>query len=151
MGSNIFYPDDYFVIQKRLDHVNAESLRLWGTMSVAQMMEHCSMQLELGLGKIEQADFEGSWLMRTAFGRWLFLYALPWPKGIRTPTRMDMVKNNIYPDDFQFRKRNLFELLEQVRQSPGLKPHPFFGAMNKRVWGRLIWKHLDHHLRQFGC
>ena len=29
-------------------------------------------------------------------------------------------------------------------------PHPFFGRMTGEEWDRLLWKHLDHHLRQFG-
>jgi hypothetical protein len=28
--------------------------------------------------------------------------------------------------------------------------HPMFGKMTADQWGRSMWKHLDHHLRQFG-
>jgi hypothetical protein len=28
--------------------------------------------------------------------------------------------------------------------------HPFFGEMNDTEWDKLIWMHMDHHLRQFG-
>ena len=27
--------------------------------------------------------------------------------------------------------------------------HPEFGKLSRRAWGVLIYKHLDHHLRQF--
>jgi hypothetical protein len=30
-------------------------------------------------------------------------------------------------------------------------PHPFFGVMTPHEWDVLMWKHLDHHLRQFGA
>jgi hypothetical protein len=30
-------------------------------------------------------------------------------------------------------------------------PHPFFGSLTPQAWGRGMYKHLDHHLRQFGA
>jgi hypothetical protein len=29
-------------------------------------------------------------------------------------------------------------------------PHPFFGPLTPAEWGNLMYKHIDHHLRQFG-
>ena len=29
-------------------------------------------------------------------------------------------------------------------------PHPFFGALSPQDWSRGMYKHMDHHLRQFG-
>jgi hypothetical protein len=29
-------------------------------------------------------------------------------------------------------------------------PHPFFGTLNPQQWSILMYKHVDHHLRQFG-
>ena len=31
------------------------------------------------------------------------------------------------------------------------KKHPFFGELTFEEWDKLQWKHLDHHLRQFGA
>lgn len=31
-----------------------------------------------------------------------------------------------------------------------VKKHPFFGEMTEDQWDVLLWKHLDHHLQQFG-
>ncbi|MBB6632612.1 DUF1569 domain-containing protein [Cohnella thailandensis] len=30
------------------------------------------------------------------------------------------------------------------------QPHPFFGKFSPEEWRKGIYKHLDHHLRQFG-
>ncbi|NND11366.1 MAG: DUF1569 domain-containing protein, partial [Flavobacteriaceae bacterium] len=30
------------------------------------------------------------------------------------------------------------------------EPHPSFGYYTKDQWGKTQYKHLDHHLRQFG-
>ena len=49
----------------------------------------------------------------------------------------------------------LIELLQQVSKAgpEGLTkdPHPFFGIMTTAQWDTLLWKHTDHHLRQFGA
>jgi hypothetical protein len=29
-------------------------------------------------------------------------------------------------------------------------PHPFFGPLKPKQWAILMYKHVDHHLRQFG-
>lgn len=29
--------------------------------------------------------------------------------------------------------------------------HPAFGRMRRADWGIWAWRHLDHHLRQFGA
>lgn len=49
-------------------------------------------------------------------------------------------------------------LIEHVKRfsndgSKGLtqEPHPFFGKLTSEEWDILQWKHMDHHLRQFGA
>ncbi|MDZ4803510.1 MAG: DUF1569 domain-containing protein [Candidatus Eisenbacteria bacterium] len=32
-----------------------------------------------------------------------------------------------------------------------MEPNPIFGNLSVDEWGKLSWKHLDHHLRQFGA
>ena len=39
---------------------------------------------------------------------------------------------------------------ESGRASADGRVHPFFGRLTGDQWGRLSYKHLDHHLRQFG-
>ena len=151
MASNIFNSSDYTAIVKRIGNLNSNSPRKWGTININQMLEHCSIQLKLGLGRIDQSTFEGSPIMRTGLGRWLFLYVMPWSKGLPTPSKMNMMENGVSTVDFESEQKKLIDLLEQVQKNPDLRPHPFFGAMTQKDWGRLIFKHLDHHLKQFGC
>lgn len=150
MAANIFNQQDYKDIFKRIDSLNSKNQRKWGKMNVDQMLEHCSLQLKLGLGHIKLSGFEGPSIQRTWFGRKSFLYAMPWTKGLPTPSQMNMTKNNLLFKEFDVEKDQLIKLLEEVQKNPNLKPHAFFGAMNQKDWGRLIWKHLDYHLKQFG-
>jgi hypothetical protein len=150
MAANIFNETDYVDIKTRIHQLNIQSQRQWGTMSLPQMLEHCSVQLKKALGIIPEGAYEGPSMYRTAFGHWLLFYAMPWPKSAATPSQMNMLSNGATVADVQDSKRALLGLLEKVQSQYQFNTHPFFGKMDKKDWGRLIWKHLDHHLKQFG-
>lgn len=150
MASNIFNQSDYSAIVQRLSKLNPRSPRKWGAMNINQMIVHCGIQLKLGMGLIQQSEYEGSAIMRTVIGRWLFLYVIPWSKGLPTPSKMNILTMKPIVEEFESERKDLIDLLYQVQSCTALRPHPFFGEMNRQDWGRLIWKHLDHHLKQFG-
>ena len=150
MAANFMNPQDAGKIIQRIVDLDPQCQARWGKMNSMQMLDHCGLQLKLGLGIIEQTTSEGPAIMRTRMWSWLSLYAFPWPRGFATPAKMNMMKNQVEVSDFQAGKEQLLELLKQVQQKPKLLPHQFFGALNEKDWGRMIWKHLNHHLRQFG-
>lgn len=150
MADNIFNNQSYQTILKRIQSLSANDKPIWGSMNVVQMQEHCSIQLKIALEKIPVKQYEGPFIFRTSMGRWLGLYAAPWPKGSATPNAMNVVKNNFALQSFVDSKSQLITLIQDVQSNNHFGKHPFFGALNKKDWGRLIWKHLDHHLRQFG-
>ncbi len=47
-----------------------------------------------------------------------------------------------------FNESDSSEIIDRIGLSKD--PHPFFGNLNSEEWDTLNWKHLDHHLRQFG-
>ncbi|WP_407525357.1 DUF1569 domain-containing protein [Lacibacter sp. MH-610] len=151
MAAIIFNPGNYHQILTRIHTLTASSPRQWGTLSIEQMLEHCSIQLKMALGIIPDSSKAGPAIFRTAFGRWMGLYAFPWPKGSATPPVMNMQTNGAVTGSFENERNQLLSLLEKVQQKNFFHPHQFFGTMNKKDWGRLIWKHLDHHLRQFNA
>ncbi len=150
MAENIFDDNTYQTILKRIQSLAEHDQAKWGSMSVSQMLEHCSIQLKVALEKIPLYQYEGSFILRTSIGRWLGLYAARWPKGIATPNAMNVVKNNLSIENYTASKSQLITLLLDTQNKNHFGPHPFFGELNKKDWGRLIWKHLDHHLKQFG-
>lgn len=150
MASNIFNQQDYQVILRRISTLSSGNQKKWGKMNLNQMLKHCSIQLKLGLGHVEQPGYEGPAIQRSWFVYKSFLYVIPWPKGLPTPSKMNIVKNNIPSLQFTEEKKQLIKLLGEVQSNSNLRPHPFFGPLNQKDWGRLIWIHLDHHLKQFG-
>ena len=71
----------------------------------------------------------------------------PYPKNLRTHPQYVVTD----PKEFAAEKRRLLDALERFRGQRASAPaHPLFGEMtdDERGWG--MYKHLDHHLRQFG-
>jgi hypothetical protein len=150
MAANIFVDGDDISIVQRIGRLAPGDKRGWGRMSLPQMLEHCCIQLKLALSILPYTGIEGLFLYRTALGRWLSLYVIPWPRGFETPSKMNMEKNGMPVLGFEDERNELLRLLEQVRQQATLAQHPFYGTLNRKDWGRLIWKNIDHHLRQYG-
>ena len=58
-----------------------------------------------------------------------------------------------YEVDFNQEKTNLLSMINQFHERKNQEtwnPHPIFGSFKKEQWGKMQYKHLDHHLRQFG-
>jgi hypothetical protein len=55
--------------------------------------------------------------------------------------------------DFDGEKTRLIGLVRRFSSGGETKvtmhPHPFFGPLSAREWGIGMYKHIDHHLRQF--
>jgi len=149
--SNIFNSNDYEQIINRINSLSDTSKRVWGTMTLPEMLEHCTIQLNMALFEIQGTKHEGSFLLRTSFGRWLGLYGPRWQKGTITPSQMNIKEQTLSIKNFYDERVQLLKYLTYVITRDNFQEHPIFGKLNKKDWGRLIWKHLDHHLRQFGA
>jgi hypothetical protein len=79
---------------------------------------------------------------------------VPWPRGIVTVSEIDQQLGGTKPADFAADVAQLESLVELVTRQPRdfhWQPHPLFGAMSERAWLRWGYRHMDHHLRQFGA
>lgn len=71
------------------------------------------------------------------------------PKGIKTgPNYLPEPADNLNFDEIKI------QLIDSIKEVASYEKdifgnHPFFGPLNTNEWRRFIWKHLDHHLRQF--
>jgi len=146
---NILNEADYSEIKKRIQQLSDTNTRLWGSLELQEMLIHCTTQLQLALGEISHKQ-QGPSFMRSKLGKWLLFSTIPWPKGAETPNEMNADKASFSPTDIENGKTVLLNYLEKVRQQAQLKSHPFFGELNRKEWARLIYKHIDHHLKQFG-
>jgi hypothetical protein len=146
---SLFQPADHAEILRRIDALRAETPAQWGRMQVAQMLSHCQAPLRVASGDLPLKRG----LVGILFGRLAKRQlAGPKPFGRGMPTAPEFRVSGAR--DFARERDRLRELVVQFgRTGPdGLtkNPHPFFGPLTVAEWDTLQWKHLDHHLRQFG-
>jgi hypothetical protein len=143
---SLFDQDVYDEIRERLDRLNADSEGRWGSMTVAQMLGHCAEVIEVSNGK----KLEGTPFFVKLFApvvKWMILSEKPFPKMTRTHPQYEYTE----PHDFQEQKDRLIQAIDEFRAGgPAAARHPVMGKMTpeERGWGN--YKHLDHHLHQFG-
>lgn len=146
---NILNKTDLQEIKTRILTLSPENTAQWGKMNVHQMLCHCADQFRLCSGQIPAKPF-GCLFHRTIL-KFLVLYLIKTPKGVKTAPELAQGKNGTKPVEFEKDRNLLLEEIDLFIANPELKlhPHPAFGKMSRKEWGRLIWQHLDHHLQQF--
>ncbi len=136
-------------IKARIGKLGPANQRQWGKMDAAQALAHCSIGMETATGDKK--------LPRMFLGRILGPMVKSKMLG-EEPLRRDSptAKVLIVQDqrDLNAEQARLCKLVDRFCVAgPGgctTHPHTFFGALTPEEWARLMYKHLDHHLRQFG-
>tara|TARA_R110000868_G_C10892706_1_gene763745 strand:+ start:92 stop:541 length:450 start_codon:yes stop_codon:yes gene_type:complete len=147
---NLFNETDTSEIINRLGNLKPNSQRFWGKMEVAQMLTHSRKALEMATGENN--------LPRALIGRLIgrfFIkdFANEKPFGKNGPT--DKTLKITDQRDFEREKQKLIETIKKFQNGGenecSRHPHPFFGKVTPTEWSIGMYKHLDHHLRQFGA
>lgn len=135
-------------IRDRLVRLHPDTPRRWGRMSASDMLAHLAQVLRVPLGDVHPTSVPG--LIRFRPLAHAVIHWMPWPKGrIQSPAGAGGKSSS----DFDADRRIVLELLERFTSKndhTGWPPHPLFGSMSKHDWGVFSYRHLDHHLRQFG-
>ncbi|MEX0996192.1 MAG: DUF1569 domain-containing protein [Flavobacteriaceae bacterium] len=147
---SLFDEKAYAEILKRLESLSPESQAKWGKMNVAQMLAHCSGPLKVPLEKITLAKPNPVMRLLFSFFKKSLYNDKPWKQGLPTSNEFKIVDER----DFQKEKVALKTLIEEFyseRNKTDWPPHPFCGHFTTVQWGKMQYKHLDHHFRQFGA
>lgn len=146
--STVFDPDDRATLKRRVERLTPTTSPRWGRMTARQMLCHTADQVRMALGDLP-AQSRPTLLSRPLLREWFVLRA-PWPRAMAvSPPEMQSTHPGLWADDV----RSLLSLIERAGQhgeAGAWAPHPQMGALNGRDWGRLIYRHLDHHMTQFG-
>jgi hypothetical protein len=146
----IFEVQSRAALVARVRRLGPASQRQWGKMDVAQMLAHCQCPLRVALG---ETLLERNWIgvLFGGLAKRQLLAPKPFGKNLPTAPQFKVVDARV----FEKERDTLLDLLERLGAGgPAAltqKPHPFFGALTVTQWDALQWKHLDHHLRQFGA
>ena len=147
---NLYEPATAKEVKDRIARLGPASQRQWGKMTAAQAMAHCSVAMEWAVGDIRPPRmFIGRIFGSLAKSKMLKDEA---PMGRNAPTAKSLV---VADDRDLARERQRLTALVDRFASAGpagctTHPHSFFGPLTPNEWSSLMYKHLDHHLRQFG-
>lgn len=144
---NLFDPAVKQEIIDRINRLTPQSKQLWGKMNVAQMLCHVQRPIGIAYGTHQP---KGSFLLRLLGP--LFKSKLwdenPYKQGLPTDPTFIMTGQE---KEFEAEKATLLELVRQFTEANiAGERHPVFGKLTKENWSKATWKHLDHHLKQFG-
>ena len=146
---NLFEAPRVAEIKQRLTNLKADSERQWGKMNAPQMLAHCAMGVEMALGERREprmfiGRILGGWVKPKVFGN-------DEPMRKNSPT----VPGIVVADNRNLNaERDRLNLLIDRFVAAGPEgctshPHSFFGKLTPDEWAISMYKHLDHHLRQF--
>jgi hypothetical protein len=145
---SIWNESDRNEIVARIERVADESKPQWGKFTPDRMLSHISQSLRMATGEL--ATKPKRLPIRYFPLKQLIIYLLPFPKG--TPTAPELLAGpeapvaTLKPE----LKRQLTHFATLPGSSHSWPEHPAFGHLTEQAWGVLVYRHLDHHLRQFG-
>jgi len=135
-------------IRERVARLTPERPRQWGRMSVQQMVCHLSESLKMAIGELDVAPKRLP--IRYTPLKQLIIYVAPFPKNAPTAPELTIAATpHSWADDLS----TLRQLIDRFASHPAdarWPEHPAFGRLSRRAWGVLAYRHMDHHLRQFG-
>jgi hypothetical protein len=147
---NLFEAETVAEVKGRMALLRADSARQWGKMNAAQAMTHCAMGMELALGDRRPPRMLIGRVLGPMVKKKAFVESEPMRRN--SPTVPGLAVTDAR--DFNVERERLCGLIDRfVAAGPGGctdHPHSFFGRLTPEEWSAWMYKHLDHHLRQFG-
>jgi hypothetical protein len=135
-------------ILKRIEGLNKETKAAWGQMTVTQMVKHCALCEKYYHGNLAVSrSILGRLIGKTVINKMLKDDQSMLQKN--APTKPQF-KVNQDVGNLELEKEQWKSLIEQYASfDKEYFTHWFFGKMTKQQLGQFIYKHCDHHLRQF--
>ena len=137
-------------MRDRLARIMPDRAAAWGRMTAPQMVCHLAESLKMAMGELQVAP--KNLPIRFPPLKQLIVYYAPFPKN--APTAPELVAR--VPRDWPADVADLQALVDCFVARGGdaravWPAHPAFGRLSRRAWGVLVYRHMDHHLRQFGA
>jgi hypothetical protein len=147
---SVFLPEVANELIARIHLLQPNTSPLWGKMNASQMLAHCNITYEYIFDdKHPKPNFFTGWMLKL-FVKELVVNEKPYPHNSRTAKDF-LITRSV---DFSTEKLRLIAYIERVVELgklhfDGLESHSF-GKLNATEWNNMLYKHLHHHLSQFG-
>ena len=147
---NIFKKEVTNQVIERIEKLTPKTQANWGKMSVAQMLAHCCVTYEMIYTDKHPKPNAFTKFMLKLFVKKIVVSEKTYEKNGRTAPQFLIVDEKV----FETEKKRLIDFINQTqklgeKEFEGKKSHSF-GFLTAKEWNNLFYKHLDHHLKQFG-
>jgi hypothetical protein len=147
---NIFDPGVTKELIDRINELEPTSTPIWGKMNVAQMLAHCNVSYELVYDNIHPKPNPIIKFFLKAFIKNMVVSEKPYKHNGQTSPAF-LIKDE---KDFDMEKKRLISYINKTQELGEAyfenKESHSFGKLSIQEWNNMFYKHLDHHLRQFG-
>ncbi len=129
----------------RIDRLTPDAKPRWGKFDSTTMLAHLADSVRMAIGELEVAPRK--LILRKPVIKHFVVYLMPFPKN--APTAPELIRSA--PTQFAPEQSAVKDLLmrfatESRRSFP---EHAAFGPLSRTAWGVLLYRHFDHHLKQF--
>jgi len=147
---NIFTKPVSDKILQRINKLTPDTQPVWGKMNAAQMLAHSNVTYEMIFENIHpKPNFIMRFILK-ALVKNKVVGETPYPHSSKTAPQFIIKESK----DFDFEKQRLINYINKTQQLGenhfDNKESDSFGPLNKTEWNNMLYKHLDHHLNQFG-
>lgn len=147
---NIFTKPVADAVVGRINKLQPGAVPGWGKMNAGQMLAHCNVQYELVYdNKHPKPNFIMQFILKS-FVKKIVTSPTPYKHNSQTAPAF-LIKGD---RNFEQEKGRLIAYIgktaELGEKSFEGKVSQSFGALSINEWNNLFYKHLDHHLTQFG-
>lgn len=132
----------------RAARLTPEAAPRWGQMNAGQMMRHCVEALRSSLGEVTSKPL-GRRLLHTRLAKYIIFRFVPMPRNAPTAPELRVTG----PASLEAERERLVAYIGRYAAPPDdslRAEHSLFGVLSREEWAVLEYKHIDHHLRQFG-
>jgi hypothetical protein len=138
--------NDRTEILTRLRRLKPDAAPQWGTLDAPRMLCHITDALRMALGQIQSRPLHNA--ITRSIGKFFVVNTSFRPPRGRIKAPGETLSTS--PSEWAQDLKTCEELTMCVAAGEATAVHPAFGPLTAEEWGRMCWKHTDHHLRQFG-
>ncbi len=147
---SVFNANDAAELISRIDKLTSTTKANWGTMSPEKMLAHCNVTYEMAYENKHPKPSGFKKFILKAFVKNIVVSEKPYKKNSQTAPEFIITDSRI----FETEKKRLVDYIHKTQQLgenyfEGKESHSF-GPLTKEQWNTMFYKHLDHHLTQFG-
>jgi hypothetical protein len=134
----------------RINKLTPETQPKWGKMTVGQMLAHCCVTYEMIFDNKHKAPGGFARMLLKLFVKDVVVSEKPYKRNSRTAPAFLMTTEK----EFNTEKKRLVDYIKKTEEMGSdyfvHKESLSFGKLTKEEWNNMFYKHLDHHLSQFG-